>query len=107
LDKIAYCLNLLQTLSRGGLSVINHHSSIQKAADKYHTPILFSENGIQVPRTVVTENISEAIKAFHEFEGDTVVKPVFGSRGIEATRISNGDIAERTFGTLHFNRHVL
>lgn len=107
LDEIIFRLNLLQTLSRSGLPVINHPSSIEKAADKYHTLILLSEKGIHVPRTVVTENISEAIKAFHEFGGDIVVKPVFGSRGIGAARISNEDIAERTFRTLHFNRHVL
>ncbi len=107
LDEIIFRLNLLHTLSRSGLPVVNHPSSIEKAADKYHTLILLSEKGIQVPKTVVTEDVSEALKAFHEFDGDIVVKPVFGSRGIGAARISDQDIAERTFRTLHFNRHVL
>jgi len=107
LDEIIFRLNLLHTVSRNGLPVVNHPSSIEKAVDKYHTLILLSEQGIHVPRTVVTENISEAIKAFHELGGDVVVKPVFGSRGIGAARISNEDIAERAFRTLQFNRHVL
>jgi len=107
LDEIIFRLNLLHTLSRSGLPVVNNPSSIEKAADKYHTLILLSEKGIQVPRTVVTENISEALSAFHQLGGDVVVKPVFGSRGIGAARISNEDVAERTFRTLHFNRHVL
>jgi len=107
LDEIIFRLNLLHSVSRSGLPVVNHPSSIEKAVDKYHTLILLSERGIHVPRTVVTENISEAIKAFHELGGDVVVKPVFGSRGIGAARISNEDIAERAFRTLQFNRHVL
>jgi len=107
LDQIIFRLNILHTISRSGLPVVNHPSSIEKAVDKYHTLILLSEQGIKVPRTVVTENISEAIKAFHELGGDVVVKPVFGSRGIGAARISDEDIAERAFRTLQFNRHVL
>jgi len=107
LDQIIFRLNILHTISRSGLPVVNHPSSIEKAVDKYHTLTLLSEQGIKVPRTVVTENISEAMKAFHELGGDVVVKPVFGSRGIGAARISDEDIAERAFRTLQFNRHVL
>ena len=107
LDEIIFRLNLLHSLFRNNLPVVNPPSSIEKAADKYHTLILLSEKGVRVPRTVVTENVSEAIRAFHGFGGDVVLKPVFGSRGIGAARISNEDVAERAFRTLHFNRHVL
>lgn len=107
LDEIIFRLNLLDAISRRGLPVVNHPSSIEKAADKFHTLILLAENGIQVPRTIIAESVSEAIKAFHKFGDDVVVKPVFGSRGIGAARISNEDVAERAFRTLHFNRHVL
>lgn len=107
LDQIIFRLNLLQSLSRSGIPVFNNPSSIEKAADKYHTLVLLLERGVRVPRTVVTENVSKALSAFHDFGGDAIVKPVFGSRGIGAARISDEDIAERTFRTLHFNRHVL
>jgi len=107
LDEIIFRLNLLHSLSRSGIPVVNNPSSIEKAADKYHTLVLLSERGMHVPKTVVTENVSEALNAFHKFGGDAVIKPVFGSRGIGAARISDVDIAERTFRTLHFNRHVL
>jgi len=107
LDEIIFRLNLLHSLSRSGIPVVNNPSSIEKAADKYHTLVLLSERGMHVPKTVVTENVSEALNAFHKFGGDAVVKPVFGSRGIGAARISDVDIAERIFRTLHFNRHVL
>lgn len=107
LDEIIFRLNILHSLSRSGIPVVNNPSSIEKAADKYHTLVLLSEKGMKVPKTVVTENVSEALNAFQKFGGDAIVKPVFGSRGIGAARISNEDIAERTFRTLHFNRHVL
>jgi tetrahydromethanopterin:alpha-L-glutamate ligase len=100
-------MDMLHSISRTGLPVVNHPSSIEKAVDKYHTLALLSEKGIQVPETVVTENVVEALRAFHEFGEDVVVKPVFGSRGIGMARISNKDVAERTFRTLRFNRHVL
>jgi len=107
LEEIIFRLDLLQKLARSGLPVINHPSAIEKAADKYNTLAIMSEQGIAVPRTVVTENVREAIRAFKSFGGDAIVKPIFGSRGIGAARISNLDVAERVFRTLRFNRHIL
>jgi RimK family alpha-L-glutamate ligase len=107
LDEIIFQMDALHKLSRMGIPVINDPSAIEKAVDKYYALAILSEKGIPVPRTVVTENVSEALKAFEEFGGDVVVKPVFGSRGIGAARISNPDIAERAFRTLRFHRHVL
>jgi len=107
LDETIFRLNLLHSISRAGLPVVNHPSSIERAADKYLTLSLLSEKGVKVPRTVVTESVPEALRAFREFGGDAVVKPVFGSRGIGAARISNEDVADRTFRTLRFNRHIL
>ena len=107
LDETIFRLNLLHSISRAGLPVVNHPSSIERAADKYLTLSLLSEKGVKVPRTVVTESVLEALRAFREFGGDAVVKPVFGSRGIGAARISNEDVADRTFRTLRFNRHIL
>ncbi len=107
LDEIIFRMDLLHSISRTGLPIVNHPASIEKAVDKYHTLALLSEKGIKVPETVVTESVAEALRAFREFGGDVVVKPVFGSRGIGIARISDGDVAERAFRTLHFNRHVL
>ncbi|MBS7650717.1 MAG: RimK family alpha-L-glutamate ligase [Candidatus Bathyarchaeia archaeon] len=107
LEEIIFRLNLLQKLARSGLTVINSPYSIEKAADKYNTLAILSEHGINVPRTVVTENVIRAMSAFKEFGEDVVVKPIFGSRGIGAARISNYDVAERVFRTLRFQRQIL
>jgi RimK family alpha-L-glutamate ligase len=100
-------MDTLHKLSRSGLPVINHPSAIEKAVDKYYALSLLDEKGIPVPRTVVTESVSEALAAFKAFAGEAVVKPVFGSRGIGASRISDVDVAERVFRTLRFYRHVI
>jgi ribosomal protein S6--L-glutamate ligase/tetrahydromethanopterin:alpha-L-glutamate ligase len=107
LDEVIFQMDMLHKLSRSGLPVINHPSAIEKAVDKYYALSILDEKGVSVPRTVVTESISEALAAFQAFAGEVVVKPVFGSRGIGASRISDVDVAERVFRTLRFYRHVI
>lgn len=107
LDEIIFQMDLLHKLSRNGLPVINNPLAIEKAVDKYYTLSLLHESGIPVPRTVVTEKVSEALQAVKALGGEVIVKPVFGSRGIGVARLSDFDIAERVFRTLRFNRHVL
>ncbi len=106
-DEVIFRLDVLHRLDRLDLPVINHPSSIEKAVDKYYALTLLEENGIKVPRTVITENLIEAIKAFRFFGGTAVIKPIFGSRGIGVARIADEDVAERIFRTLRFHRHVL
>ncbi len=55
----------------------------------------------------MTESREEAVKAFHELGGDIVMKPLFGSRGIGSTRISDPEIAARIFRTVSFYHGVL
>jgi RimK family alpha-L-glutamate ligase len=107
LDEVVFQMDMLHKLSRSGLPVINHPSAIERAVDKYYALSILDENDVPVPRTVVTESVSEAIAAFKTFAGEAVVKPVFGSRGIGASRISDVDVAERVFRTLRFYRHVI
>jgi RimK family alpha-L-glutamate ligase len=107
LDEVIFQMDMLHKLSRIGLPVINQPSAIEKAVDKYYALAVLNEKEIPVPRTVITESVSEALGAFRAFGGEAVVKPVFGSRGIGAARISNEDVAERVFRTLRFYRHVI
>ncbi len=107
LDEIIFQMDGLHKLARRGMPVINPPSAIEKAVDKYYTLALLDEQGVPVPRTVVTENIRDAMKAFQQFGGEAVIKPVFGSRGIGVARIPNEDVAERVMRTLRFYKHVL
>jgi RimK family alpha-L-glutamate ligase len=87
--------------------IINPPISIERSVDKFCTLALLEENGLPVPKTVVTESYEEALKAFHELGGDIVMKPLFGSRGIGSTRISDAEIAARIFRTVSFHHGVL
>ncbi|UCE15224.1 MAG: RimK family alpha-L-glutamate ligase [Candidatus Bathyarchaeota archaeon] len=107
LEEIIFRMNLLYRLERLGIPIINSPSSIERSVDKYYTLTLLEEHGLPVPRTAVTENHREALKCFNELGSDVVVKPLFGSRGIGATRISNPDIATRVFRAISFYHGVL
>lgn len=107
LEEIIFRMNLLHRLEYLGLLVINSPLSIERSVDKYYTLTLLDEQGLPVPRTAVTEDHDEALKCFHELGGDVVVKPLFGSRGIGSTRISDPDVAARVFRTISFYRGVL
>jgi RimK family alpha-L-glutamate ligase len=107
LEEIIFRMNLLHRLERLGMLIINPPLAIERSVDKYCALTLFQENGLPVPHTVVTENHDEALKCFHELGGDVVVKPLFGSRGVGATRISDPDVAARVFRTISFYHGVL
>jgi len=107
LEEIIFRMDMLHRLHRQGMMVINPPLSIERSVNKYCTLALLEENGLPVPRTAVTESQQEAIKAFHELGCDIVIKPVFGSRGIGSTRISDPDVATRIFRALAFYHNVI
>ena len=107
LDEIIFRMDVLHRLERLGMIIVNPPLAIERAVDKFHTVALLEENGISVPRTVATESAEEALEAFFGLGGDVVVKPIFGSRGIGSTRISDAEVATRVFRALAFNRMVL
>ena len=107
LDEIIFRLDFLHKLERGGLFIVNPPSSIERSVDKYYALSLLSENGIRVPRTVVTENPDSALEAFDKLGRDVVIKPLFGSQGFGITRISDLEVARRIFNTLNYSRNVL
>ena len=107
IEEIIFQMDVLHNLYKEGLIVINQPSAIEKAVDKYYTLSILEDSGIPVPKTVATRSIREAIRAFKNFGGEAIVKPLFGSRGIGTARISDTDVAERVFRTLRFYRHII
>jgi RimK family alpha-L-glutamate ligase len=106
-EEVIFRMDILHRLQRRGLTIINPPLSIERSVDKYHTLSLLEEYGIPVPRTIVTENHEEALKAFNELGGDVVIKPLFGSRGVGTTRVSDPDVAIRLFRAITFYHGVL
>jgi RimK family alpha-L-glutamate ligase len=89
------------------LYVINPPEAIEHCVDKYDLLAILEDNGIPVPRTAITENVIEALKAFNELGEDAVVKPIFGSRGIGSTRIQDSEIASTIFRTITLYHGVI
>ena len=107
LEEIIFRMDLLHSLEERGILIINPAEAIERCVDKYYALSLLEKNALPVPRTVVTESSEEALKGFRELGGDVVFKPLFGSRGIGSTRIFDGDVAARIFGSIRFHHGVL
>src|SRR5437868_6668671 len=62
---------------------------------------------LRVPPTIVCQHADLALEAFTRLGGDVVVKPLFGSEGRGMVRLSDPDLAWRTFRTLERTQSVL
>lgn len=107
LEEIVFRMDLLHRLERLGMIIINPPTAIERSVDKYYALTLLEDHGLPVPRTVATENDEEALKSFYELGGDIVVKPLFGSRGVGSTRVSDPEVATRIFRAVSFYHGVL
>jgi RimK family alpha-L-glutamate ligase len=90
-----------------GFYVVNPPEAIEHCVDKYDLLAILEDNGVPVPKTAVTEDPDEALKAFHELGGDVVVKPIFGSRGIGSTRLTDPEVAYTAFRAITFYHGVI
>ncbi len=100
LEQVVYRMDALAALESSGVVVINPPKAVECAVDKFLTTHRLQRAGLCVPRTVVCEDADAAIAAFLELGGDVVVKPLFGSEGRGIVRVSDPDLAWRTFRTL-------
>jgi RimK family alpha-L-glutamate ligase len=107
LEELVFRMDVLYKLERLGFYVINPPEAIEHCVDKYDILAILEDNGVPVPRTAATESINEALKAFAELGGDVVVKPIFGSRGMGATRIVDSEIASTVFKAITFHHGVI
>jgi RimK family alpha-L-glutamate ligase len=107
LEELVFRMDVLYRLQRLGFYVLNPPEAIEHCVDKYDILAILEENGVPVPRTAVTENVDEALKAFNDLGGDVVVKPLFGSRGIGSTRVRDLEIARTIFESITFYHGVI
>lgn len=107
LEELVFRMDMLYKLERLGFYIINPAEAIEHCVDKYDILAILEDNNIPVPRTAATESVNEALRAFSELGGDVVVKPVFGSRGMGATRIVDPEIASTIFKAIAFHHGVI
>jgi ribosomal protein S6--L-glutamate ligase len=107
LEQVVFRMDLLQRVTARGVPVLNSPRALEACVDKYLATARLSAAGLRVPATVVCQNADAALEAFAELGGDVVVKPVFGSEGRGMVRISDPELAWRTFRTLERTGAVL
>lgn len=107
LEEIIFRMDMLHKLAREGFPVINHPSTIEKCVDKYYALVLLEENGLPVPKTVVTESINKALKLMERLGPEVVLKPLFGSRGHGITKLIDIDASRTIFMGLRLVKSVI
>ncbi len=107
LEELVFRMDMLYKLEREGFYVINPAEAIEHCVDKYDILAILEDAGVPVPRTFATESANQAIEAFKELGGDVVIKPIFGSRGIGATRVNDPEVALTVFKAITFQHGVI
>ncbi len=107
LEQVIFRMDLLGQLERAGVTVFNGPRSIECAVDKYLTTSRLAAAGLPVPPTAVCETSEAAMQHFQHLGEDVVVKPLFGSEGRGIFRISDPDLAYRSFRTLERTQAVI
>src|SRR5581483_11087470 len=100
LEQVVFRMDLLHRLQARGVRVLNSPRALETCVDKYLATAQLEAAGLPVPPTMVCQHADAALEAFAALGGDVVVKPLFGSEGRGMMRISDPELAWRTFRAL-------
>ncbi len=100
LEQVVFRMDALHRLHASGVPILNPPGAVEAAVDKYLALARLNAAGLPVPATWTGESAAEALAAFESLGGDVVVKPLFGSEGRGLVRVSDAELARRTFHTL-------
>ena len=97
LEQVVFRMDQLHVLHAGGMPVLNPPRAVEICVDKYLTSATLRRAGLPTPRTVVCQRSDAALEAFAALGKDVVVKPLFGAEGRGMVRVTDVEIAWRTF----------
>jgi ribosomal protein S6--L-glutamate ligase len=100
LEQVVFRMDVLHRVAAASVPVWNPPRAVEAAVDKYLTLALLDQAGLATPETWTGQSADEAMTAFQALGGDVVVKPLFGSEGRGLVRLSDREIAWRTFHAL-------
>lgn len=100
LEQIIFRMDVLHAAVARGVSVVNPPRAVETCVDKYLTNVRLANAGLPTPPTHVAQRADDALEAFDRLGGDVVLKPVFGSEGRGMQRVSDPELAWRTFRVL-------
>jgi len=100
-------MDVLHRLEAAGTRVLNPPRALEVCVDKYLASARLDTAGLPTPPTVVCQDAEAASRRFISSGAMSVVKPLFGSEGRGMIRVSDIEIAWRTFRTLERLQAVL
>ena len=113
LEQIVFRMDVLQQAESRGQPVLNPPKAVETCVDKFLTDHRLRTAGLPVPHSVVCQTWQDAMPAFEKLGGDVVVKPLFGSEGRGMVRVTDRELAWRTFhaieqtgGVIYLQRFV-
>jgi ribosomal protein S6--L-glutamate ligase len=107
LEQVVFRMDRLHALELRGVPILNPPRALEVCVDKYLALVRLQTAGLCVPATIVCQDAEAAIAAFEALGRDVVVKPIFGSEGRGMMRVSDPELAWRTFRTLERTHAVL
>jgi ribosomal protein S6--L-glutamate ligase len=107
LEQVVFRMDALHRLEARGVVVLNPPKAIEICVDKYLATVKLEAAGLPVPPTIACQHADAALDAFEQLGGDVIVKPLFGSEGRGMVRVSDLEMAWRTFRTLERLQAVL
>lgn len=107
LEQVVFRMDVLHRAAARGVRVFNSPPALEACIDKFLATAKLAASGLPVPATIACQTADAAMAAFESLGGDVVVKPLFGSEGRGMIRVSDADLAWRTFHTLERTQCVL
>jgi ribosomal protein S6--L-glutamate ligase len=107
LEQVVFRMDVLHRIQANGIAVLNPPAALEASIDKYLASARLEAAGLLVPPTIVCQQADDALQAFAELGGDVIVKPLFGSEGRGMVRVSDPDLAWRTFRALERLQSVI
>jgi RimK family alpha-L-glutamate ligase len=107
LEQVIFRMDVLHRLKENKVRVLNPPRAVEICVDKYLTTARLAAAGLLVPATMVCQHADAALEAFARLGGDVILKPLFGSEGRGMMRLTDADLAWRTFRTLERLQSVL
>jgi ribosomal protein S6--L-glutamate ligase len=107
LEQIVFRMDVLHAAAASGMPVLNPPRAVETCVDKYLTDVRLAQAGLATPSTAVCQRADDALAAFDRLGGDVVVKPLFGAEGRGMVRVSDRELAWRTFHAIELTRSVL
>jgi ribosomal protein S6--L-glutamate ligase len=107
LEQVVFRMDVLHAWRAQGVVVLNSPHALEACVDKYLAAVRLENAGLRVPATFVCQHADAAFEMFEQLGSDVVVKPIFGSEGRGMVRVTDPELAWRTFRTIERTQSVL